>query len=397
MDPRTKKRLSTAKGVSVHRDKLRIAFTLPGDTKQTKRSLGIMPTVKNIDLAEMKLAEIKLAILRGTFKWEDHFPNDKQVRNENPTLADAMVELHLKQGSWKNSTRRQHESYVRTLDRLFPRAQLSDLTEPKLTAFQRQVSEQYSHNRAVALVGIMRNVMAKAVRAKLVLNNPFLYIEPLSKKNSNVGAEEVDDEPMRVFTIEEAENIIDAYTEQVTQNLLSFLFWSGVRPGEASALRWTDVNATEGTVTIRRTRTMKQGELQTPKTHAARTLILPARAMEALEAQRPYTSKQEYVFCRGDNHEPFANAKVLGRKRWKTILSKLGIPYLKPYTTRHSFASWALMAGESESYVAQFLGHANVDMVRRHYGHIIPKVTHFWTLDDPQNYNELKKSMRSKG
>ena len=74
LDARITKRLAAAKGVSMHRGKLRIAFTLPGETSQTKRSLGLLPTVKNIDFAEMKLAEIKMDIIRGTFTWERHFP-----------------------------------------------------------------------------------------------------------------------------------------------------------------------------------------------------------------------------------------------------------------------------------------------------------------------------------
>lgn len=48
------------------------------------------------------------------------------------------------------------------------------------------------------------------------------------------------------------------------------------------------------------------------------------------------------------------------------------------------------MAGESESYVAQTLGHNSVQMVRQVYGHFIPKTSHEWTLDDPEKYAMLK-------
>ena len=120
LDARVTKRLAAAKGVSLHRGHLRIAFTLPGETSQTKRSLGILPTVKNIDFAEMKLAEIKMDIIRGTFSWERHFPNDRAARKENPTLADALQRFYLDLGHWRVSTERIARSKVARLNELLP-------------------------------------------------------------------------------------------------------------------------------------------------------------------------------------------------------------------------------------------------------------------------------------
>jgi integrase len=45
------------------------------------------------------------------------------------------------------------------------------------------------------------------------------------------------------------------------------------------------------------------------------------------------------------------------------------------YETRHTFASWALAAGESAQWVAETLGHVDTSMVYRTYGRYIPNLT----------------------
>ena len=40
------------------------------------------------------------------------------------------------------------------------------------------------------------------------------------------------------------------------------------------------------------------------------------------------------------------------------------------HTTRHTYASWAVMGGIPLPVVAAQLGHANTRMVEKHYGHL---------------------------
>jgi integrase len=44
-------------------------------------------------------------------------------------------------------------------------------------------------------------------------------------------------------------------------------------------------------------------------------------------------------------------------RAWKTILTRLGIDYRKPYTTRHTLISHALDTGMNPVVVAQLTGH----------------------------------------
>ena len=45
------------------------------------------------------------------------------------------------------------------------------------------------------------------------------------------------------------------------------------------------------------------------------------------------------------------------RRAWQTILTRLGIPYRRPYNTRHTFISHCLEAGLNPVVVASITGH----------------------------------------
>ena len=63
------------------------------------------------------------------------------------------------------------------------------------------------------------------------------------------------------------------------------------------------------------------------------------------------------------------------REVWVTAIKKSGLPFRRMYETRHTFASWALAAGESPEWVARTLGHVNTSMVYKTYGRYIPNLT----------------------
>lgn len=51
---------------------------------------------------------------------------------------------------------------------------------------------------------------------------------------------------------------------------------------------------------------------------------------------------------------------------WKTVLTRLGIPYRKPYQARHSFISLAIDNGLDSKDVADLVGNSP-EVIYRHY------------------------------
>ena len=79
-----------------------------------------------------------------------------------------------------------------------------------------------------------------------------------------------------------------------------------------------------------------------------------------------------YVFVNTEGR-PILQDKL--REVWARVIAKSGLRYRRMYETRHTFASWALAAGESPEWVARTLGHVDTTMVYKVYGRYIPNVT----------------------
>jgi len=93
-----------------------------------------------------------------------------------------------------------------------------------------------------------------------------------------------------------------------------------------------------------------------------------------LEIQQDLTAHFEsaYVFVNVEGRPVIQNVV---REIWVRAMEKSGLPFRRMYDTRHTFASWALAAGESPEWVARILGHTNTSMVFRTYGRYIPNLT----------------------
>ncbi len=52
---------------------------------------------------------------------------------------------------------------------------------------------------------------------------------------------------------------------------------------------------------------------------------------------------------------------------WNAAVKRAGIRRRNPYHTRHTFACWLLSAGANPSFIANQMGHENVQMVYEVY------------------------------
>lgn len=154
--------------------------------------------------------------------------------------------------------------------------------------------------------------------------------------------------------------------------LVAVLAYSGVRPSEASAVRWQDVG--ERTLLVQRA-TEEDGTIKSTKGRKSRSArLLPALAADLREwrmaAGRP--AGKALVFPRADGDpwtmEDWSNWR--GRT-WRQACEKAALdPVPRPYDLRHSFASLLLAEGRTVHYVAGQLGHSP-ELTLRTYGHVV--------------------------
>jgi len=379
------------KGITLHRGKLRIAFRPAGLDSQIKRSLQLLPTARNIKVAELKLNAIRNDIMIGRFNIDDHFANDPLSKTTPLYIEELLGKYFMDAVSgWKPSTTQNTQTQVDTLVR-----ELKGINMRKYTlALATELQAKLSKGRKSVTVKIYLNILKRAFRNAASLgavdSSPIEALLHLKDGAKKIDTDNLVFDDNNVYTIEEAERIVNELYSPFQQRFFQFSFWTGIRPGELAALRREDICLPF--VIIRRNLTQKGVEV-TPKTGKMRKILLPSLAQSVLISQ--LESHKNVRVWTNSYGEPFTCSRVIRSSTWLDATKRAKVKRLVPYTTRHSFASWMLKAGESEATVAAHLGHASIEMVRTRYGHFIPEKEPKWTLDDPNKIVELKNLMKS--
>lgn len=136
---------------------------------------------------------------------------------------------------------------------------------------------------------------------------------------------------------------------------LNFLMYSGLRLGEALALRWEDINLEKQTIQVRRSLCFagrNQGELKDPKSEAGqRDVIYLSRLQAMLEPHRG--AGDAFVFGGEQPMSKRAYYRLLERCRKKGI-------EVTPHQLRHAYATLLFEAGIPEKTAQNLLGHAQL-------------------------------------
>jgi integrase len=150
--------------------------------------------------------------------------------------------------------------------------------------------------------------------------------------------------------------------------LVWFLGWSGLRFGEAVALRTGRVDPSRRRVRIEEAATEVGGRLVfgAPKTHEARTVIVPRFVVESVQPLLADKDADALVFTalRGG---PVRLNNFRGRV-FSPAAERIGKPDLVPHDLRDTAASLAISSGASIKAVQRMLGHASAKMTLDVYG-----------------------------
>jgi integrase len=204
----------------------------------------------------------------------------------------------------------------------------------------------------------MRSVMKFAHRAGLIEKNPMLLVENLK----------TDKPEIHPLSIEEVHRFLDA-VNPLYKIFFIVAFFTGMRFGEMSALKWKNVDFKLGVIKVRETRV--KGEEDRPKTPGSvRDIKMLPPVVDALRSQRKITmGKSDYVFLNYYDRPLIPGSVNL--HTWKPALEKAGLKSRSLYQTRHTFATLMLDAGELPGWVQKMMGHASLKMIlERYYSYI---------------------------
>ena len=151
---------------------------------------------------------------------------------------------------------------------------------------------------------------------------------------------------------------------------------TGLRIGEICALKWSDINVADGTITVSRTieriyiieGATKHTELviNTPKTkNSCRKIPMSKELLAIIKPLKKVVNDDFYVIT---NDERPTEPRTY-RNHYNGLMTKLDIPKLKYHGLRHSFATRCIEAGCDYKTVSVLLGHSNISTTLNLYVH----------------------------
>ncbi len=142
-------------------------------------------------------------------------------------------------------------------------------------------------------------------------------------------------------------------------------FWTGCRPSELIALRWSDIDWFNGSLIINKSR-VRGVEKQVTKTHNVREVYLNDRSKCAFEALDAMKLDNDYVMICPETSQPFYNEKP-ARMRLIEAMKSTRVRHRPAYNARHTYATMLLMSDVNPVFVANQLGHS-LQMLIKRYG-----------------------------
>ena len=151
---------------------------------------------------------------------------------------------------------------------------------------------------------------------------------------------------------------------------------TGLRIGEICALKWSDINVSDGTITVSRTIEriyIIEGEkkhtelvINTPKTkNSCREIPMSKELLAMIKPLKKVVNEDFYVLT---NDERPTEPRTY-RNYYNGLMVKLDIPKLKYHGLRHSFATRCIEAGCDYKTVSVLLGHSNISTTLNLYVH----------------------------
>ena len=267
-------------------------------------------------------------------------------------------------------TEHTHGEYSALMRRyIFPTLGARKLAKLSPVDIQKVYSEMLGRGLSARVVRythtVFSNALKQAVKWRMASQNPAQFVDLPKQERKE----------MQALSAEEAVRFLKAAKLDKHHVLFALLLGTGLRPGEAFGLKWTDFDAYARTLRVQRTWARASGgyKFQAPKTkRSRRQLELPEYLVKLLlEHKALHPGEGEMIFSTVDG-TPLSERNVIVR-HFKPLLSAVGLPEtLRLYDLRHTHATLLLIAGTNPKIVSERLGHSSITLTLDTYSHVLP-------------------------
>jgi integrase len=223
---------------------------------------------------------------------------------------------------------------------------IARLSPQAIETLFRSLQGKISNTTAHHVASLLRESLKQAVRWNLIAQNPAdLVDKPRRNRVERL-----------LWTLPQAKSFLRDAHDTRYGLLYMVLLGTGLRLGEALALQWSDLDLTNGILTVRGGKT----------SNARRAVLMPEELVRELKAVRGVG----LVFHR--NGKP-VNQWTL-RDNWYALLERLNLPRIRVHDLRHLHGSFLLGQGADLASVSARLGHSSKAFTLQTYIHTLATV-----------------------
>lgn len=305
---------------------------------------------------------------------QEYLMNDITFLN----LSDRYMEFLKKSGNVKNSSYTDTQYLLNKINSAIGGYKINIIKKFDVQKYINDLSNNYSYKYVEKIYYTINKVFVYA------LKNDYLYKNPCFGVYLPVDKNKVNNDIM-FWELKHFKIFISCLDYQpVYFEIYNFLYFMGVRKGEALALLWSDIDLDKGKVRINKTITRKAGtfDITTPKTkNSNRVISMPNCLIVDMIKYRDYQSSinnydlDSYVFSLGFN-KPLSYETL--RRHFKYDINFVNLqlkkeekellPVLRIHDLRHSHASYLISLKQYDYDIAKRLGDT-VETLHKVYAH----------------------------
>ena len=267
--------------------------------------------------------------------------------------------LEFKKPRLKESTYINLECLLKNIT-FFDNLLISEITPIQVSSFQNELIQKYKPSTIKRMNTNIKMFFTWCVRYKGLENNPFSMVDRLKLETSK---------RMDIITVDEFNKIIEQVDKPDMKLMFELLFWTGLRLGEARALKIQDIDFNNKTISVTKTYTeLKDKDIITsPKTKGSiRTIKIDDILAQDI---KDYLDKARYIL---NNDFIFRYTKPYYLEIFRGIALKVLRKRLRIHDLRHSHASLLINNGVDILLISKRLGHSNTAMTLNVYSHLYP-------------------------
>lgn len=309
---------------------------------------------------------------------EDEVLRDKlngfEIADTNITICDLFDMWSKAKRGIKESTYLSYtNTYKNHIRDYFCNIKLSKIKKSTIKTYY---NELYDKGLSVGTIKIVNNVLMQLF--DFAAENEYINANHIRGSMKELSRE---NNPKKVKSLTVAEqNTIEEYLENNKldnkyRNVLLFMLSTGVRIGEALALRWGDIDFDKNIISISHTlsdsKSRKTGEryikITKPKTKSSiRIIPMISKTRKVLLEQKLKSNECEsFVFARNDGKHMLSATVNSGFAKIthdcnKDSTNDVKVPTFTSHVLRHTFATRMCEASINIKVIQDILGHSNI-------------------------------------